>query len=366
MSTIDLAMMETVVGGPPCAYCSITDPDRAHVVGPRSVFRACTACGYARYCNPACQRTHWVHSTKSHRALCVRLRQGGEKPMVASLRAAFVGAGLFTADGVRWSAVPMTPTPKMAEVLKKVKHNPAVADDLKRYLGSRLQQETVANGVPRTYTTSLVQPQLRVIEVHPALLQPGDAPHIVRAAAARGITRFVDPAAGAGLVGATLRFFGNLDADALRLSDFNPDRIAPEAVVWPGGIPRHDPLDPTTYDGVDWSSTAAVVAWDALPNAVAGTNLVALLHNVGAMHLLVFRARGAGASNTAACSAALVGRYRRDTTVDMDSTVVNDFDVRAAMAVAGASTDDVAAVSNRDAEAARHDTIACEWWSCDW
>jgi hypothetical protein len=61
-----------------------------------------------------------------------------------------------------------------------------------------------------------------------------------------------------------------------------------------------------------------------------------------------------------------VGRYRRDTTVDMDSTVVNDFDVRAAMAVAGASTDDVAAVSNRDAEAARHDTIACEWWSCDW
>ncbi len=274
----------------PCHGCLTSEGQSQAAVDAK----LCAGCRYSCY-HKECQAGGWPR----HKLLCKLLRKN--PGLAAALRRLQKESGVYT-DGSRWYAIPGRHSDEVHELVnnwliakafelehakmgkpspvevgpcpvskKEVFHVMWERHKLRKKLGGSedpcvgLEQMDVDVHSTRS---SFYLP-------HPETMKP-----LVDFLEAKGCVRYNYPAAGKGLLGLCLHYFGGVPAEAIRCTDLTPE---------PGYFPvdEADACDPKLLE-VDWETTVLVLVWLEFPGMPPyAERLIRLAHKMGVKHILL-------------------------------------------------------------------------------
>lgn len=272
----------------PCTAC--LDSEEGQTLAAVMKAKLCTGCKYLWF-HTGCQAEAWPH----HKPFCKKLRK--KAALADGLRRLERESGVFT-DGVRW----YSKTGRCSDIVYKTIQMWHQARQLEREYDAKGRTPPVRPGpCPVSKKTAFEAEAARRLpkdaplrftlnqpytDAHSSrgafyFLQPSAAASLVAWLAAKGCTRFHEPAAGNGLFAFMLEHFGGVSAEAIRCTDLSPG----------GGyfpVEQADACDPAQYDGVDWEKTVLVLLWPEFPGmAPYAERLIRLAYAMGVRHILL-------------------------------------------------------------------------------
>lgn len=296
----------------PCTDCTFADCDAPISLDHRTF--ACKGCHYTRYCNSDCQKQDWAN----HRSFCRKLR--AEPGLVAFLDYLYRVTGLYT-DGHEWLCVPVRATTVLHAM-----HRMGVFPDNDYGTGSVTALLARIRDPPATfYTTTLTQRYIGFREYWYGVVTPAGVRQLVDHGKGLGVTKFVDPMSGSGILAACLHHFGGVAASDIRCADLQT--ATSDEHFWP--TEEADCLAFEGYEDVDWDITALVLSWpDFYGKPAISTPLLQGLYAMGMQHVVVMTTTSDNCAMADSGIKVLQSLYYRDETLNIPPFSVGCLDVR--------------------------------------